>query len=133
MTAPTVGYDGVVQIGATPTAITKVSKWTHDSKRDKTELGPWVGDANKVTTIGGKLGTLKLEGDVPVGGDAGQAALLTAYENGTTPILVLTNEDGWTVTYTAPSYTAWGTAVDATKGATWSAELEGAYTVVQDT
>lgn len=133
MANPTTGYDGVVQIGAVPTAITKVSKWTFDSKRDKTEQGPWVGDSAKVTTIGGKLGTIKLEGDVIVGGDPGQAALSTAYEAGTTPQLLLTNEDGWTVTFATPSYTAWGTAVDATKGATWSAEAEGAYTVVQDT
>lgn len=133
MANPTTGYDGLVTIGAGPVTITKVSKWTHDSKRDKTEQGPWVGDSAKVTTIGGKLGTLKLEGDVIIAGDAGQAAILAAYEAGTNPVMVLTNEDGWTVTYTAPSYTAWGTSVDATKGATWSAELEGAYTVVQDT
>lgn len=130
---PTVGYDGLGTIGSTPVTINKISKWTFDSKRDKTELGPWVGESAKATTIGGKLGTLKLEGDVIIGGDPGQAAILTAYEAGTTPVMVLTNEDGWTLTMTAPAYTAWGVAVDATKGATWSAELEGAYTVVQDT
>lgn len=130
---PTIGYDGLGTIGASPVTINKISKWTFDTKRDKTEAGPWVGEPTKATVIGGKLGTLKLEGDVIIGGDPGQAAVLAAYEAGTTPVMVLTNEDGWTLTMTAPSYTAWGVAVDATKGAKWSAELEGAYTVVQDT
>lgn len=133
MANPVVGYDGLVQIGAGPVSVVKVRKWSHKSARDSTEQGPWVGDSAKVTTIGGKLGTLDMEGDVPIGGDPGQQDILDAYENGTNDTLVLTAEDGWKVTYTAPAYTAFDIEVDASGTQTWKATVSGAYTIAQDT
>lgn len=130
MAAPVTGYDGSGTVGGT--TINKIRKWSHKSERDKTEQGPWVGDSAKVTTIGGKLGTLEIEGDVPIGGDTGITALSTAYENGTTPTVILIAEDGFMVTYSAPSFTAFEIETEAENTQTWKVSLEGAYTVAQD-
>jgi hypothetical protein len=130
MANPVIGYDGSATIAAQ--AITKIRKWTHTSERDTTEQGPWVGDAVKVVTIGGKLGTLELEGDIPIGGDAGVDDIKDAYENGTSPAFVATQEDGYAVTYATPSYTAFSLETDASGTQTWKATLQGAYTLAQD-
>lgn len=133
MTNPVTGYDGIVTIGTTPVTVTKVRKYSHKSKRDSTEQGPWIGDSAKVTTIGGKLGTLDLEGDVPIAGDPGQQDILDAYENGTHDDLSVTTEDGWKIAYTAPSYTEFDIEGDANGTQTWKATISGAYTITQDT
>lgn len=131
MANPVVGYDGIVTVAGT--TVNKVRKYSHKSKRDKTEQGPWMGDSAKVTTIGGKLGTIEIEGDVPIGGDTGITALSTAYENATTPALVTTTEDGFTVTYATPAYTSFEIEGEASGTQTWKVSAEGAYTVAQDT
>lgn len=129
----TKGYDGSATIGSTPVTVNRIRTWAHNSERDKTEKGPWVGNANKETVVGGKLGTLELEGDVPVGGDPGIQDILDAYENGTSDPFTILTEDGFQVAYAAPSYTAFNIEGDAAESQTWSATLEGAYTVTQDT
>lgn len=131
MANPVTGYDGSATVGGTN--IVKIRKWSHKSERDKTEQGPWVGDSAKVTTIGGKLGTVEIEGDVPLAGDAGITALSTAYENGTTPTLILIAEDGFMVTYTTPAYTSFEIETEASGTQTWKVAAEGAYTIAQDT
>ena len=130
MSNPVVGYDGVITIGGT--SVTKAKKYSHKGARDKTETGPWIGDPNKVTVIGGKLGTIEVEGDVQIGGDPGVTALSGHFEAGTTAALVLTIEDGYTVTYAAPAFTAFEVEGDAGAGQTWKASAEGAYVLSQD-
>lgn len=135
MADPVIGYSGSVKIGPALTAATvnKVTKWSFKSQRDKTEQGPWVGDPNKVTTVGGKLGSLDMEGDVMVGGDAGVQDAIDAYEHAANDRLELITEDGFAVTFPAPAYTSAEIATDATKGQTWKIAVEGAYAITQDT
>jgi hypothetical protein len=129
----TKGYDGLASIGATPVSVAYIRTWSHSSERDETEVGPWVGNANKETTVGGKIGTLELEGDVPIGGNAGIQDILDAYENATNDPFTINTEDGFQVVYSAPSYLSFNIEADAGAQQTWSATLKGAYAVTQDT
>jgi hypothetical protein len=135
MADPVVGYNGSAKIGPalSAVAINKVTKWSFKTQRDKTEQGPWVGDPNKVTTVGGKLGSLDIEGDVVVGGDAGVQDAVDAYENATNDRLELIAEDGFAVTFATPAYLTAEISVDAGKGQTWKISVEGAYAITQDT
>lgn len=133
MANPVVGYNGGVTVGASQ-AVAKVRKYTHNSERDSTEQGPWIGEPQKVVTVGGKLGTLELEGDIPAGGDAGIDDIKDAYENATNDDLTVYTEDGYQIAYADPSYTAFKIEGDASDGGTqtWKATLQGAYTITQD-
>ena len=133
MANPVKGYDGAATIGSTPVTVNKIRTWTFTSERDEEELGPWVGDPNKVTVIGGKLGTLELEGDIPIGGDPGVQDVVDAYENGTTDEFAIHTEDGYKITMTAPSYNNLEIGAEASGTQTWSVSLKGAYTIAQDT
>lgn len=133
MANPVTGYDGTITIGSSPVNVTKCRKWTHTGERDSTEQGPWIGDSAKVTTVGGKLGTLELEGDIIIGGDAGVDDIKDAFENGTTPTITVTQEDGYAVAYAAgAAYTAFSLETDANGTQTWKATISGAYTISQD-
>jgi hypothetical protein len=133
MANPVKGYDGLATIGVTPITVNKIRTWTFTSERDEEELGPWVGDANKVTVIGGKLGTLELEGDIPIGGDPGIQDIVDAYEAGTNDVFVINTEDGYQITMTAPAYNNLEIGAEASGTQTWSVSLKGAYTIAQDT
>lgn len=133
MANPVKGYDGLATIGTTPVNVAKIRQWTFSSERDEEELGPWVGDANKVTVVGGKLGTLQLEGDIPIGGDPGIQDIVDAYENGTSDTFTIVTEDGYQIVMTAPSYNNLEIGAEASGTQTWSVELKGAYTITQDT
>jgi hypothetical protein len=133
MANPVNGAVGIVNIGSVPVVVNKVRTYSFTSSRDSTEQGPWIGDSNKVTTIGGKLGEISLEGDIPIGGDPGIQDIVDAYENGTTDPLDVTTEDGYKIAFTAPSYTELKIEGDAAETQTWSVTLSGAYTISQDT
>lgn len=133
MANPVIGYDGSITIGSSPVTVNKVRKWSHSGEREETEQGPWVGDGNKVVTVGGKLGTLELEGDIPIAGDAGVDDIKDAFENGTTPPITVTQEDGYAVAYASgAAYTAFNLETEANGTQTWTATVKGAYTISQD-
>lgn len=132
MADPVTGANTTCVVG-TSQNVAKVRKYDHKSARDETESGPWFGEPDKSITIGGKLGTLDLEGDIPIGGDAGIDDIRDAYETGTKPQLALATVDGYNITYTSPSYTAFDITTEANGTQTWKATVKGAYTIVQDT
>jgi hypothetical protein len=133
MPNPVNGAVGAVNIGSTPVAVNKVRTYSFTSSRDSTEQGPWIGDSAKVTTIGGKLGEMTLEGDIPIGGDPGVQDIVDAYESGTNDPLDVTTEDGYKIAFTAPSYTELKIEGDAAATQTWSVTISGAYAITQDT
>lgn len=133
MPNPVNGAAGAVNIGSTPVVVNKVRTYSFTSSRDSTDQGPWIGDPNKVTTVGGKLGELQLEGDIPIGGDPGVQDIVDAYENGTNDPLDVTTEDGYKIAFSAPAYTELTIEGDAAETQTWSVTLSGAYTISQDT
>lgn len=125
------GYDTTCTIGASQ-SVAKVRKYSHTSAKDKTENGPWFGEPTKDVSTGGKLGTLTLEGDVPIGGDDGIDDILNAYENDLNSTLSLATNSAYNITYSSPAYTAFDIETDANGTQTWKATIEGAYTIVQD-
>lgn len=133
MANPVTGAAGAVNIGSVPVAVEKVRTYSFTSTRDSTEQGPWIGDADKVTTVGGKLGEMTLEGDIPIGGDPGIQDIVDAYENGTNDPLDVTTEDGYKIAFSAPAYTELTIEGDAAETQTWSVTLSGAYAITQDT
>ena len=133
MANPVNGAVGAVTIGSTPVTINKARTYSFTSSRDETEQGPWIGDANKVSTIGGKIGEITLEGDVVIGGDAGVQDLVDAYENGTNDPLTVVTEDGFQIAFSAPAYTELSIEGDAAETQTWSVTAKGAYAITQDT
>jgi hypothetical protein len=129
---PVSGVVGLVTIGSTPVTINKAKTYKFKSARDETEQGPWIGDAQKVVTIGGKLGEIQIEGDVIIAGDAGVQDVVDAYEAGTNDQLVCVTEDGYSITFAAPRYTELAIEGDASAGQTWSFTAKGAYAIAQD-
>lgn len=131
-TKPISGTAGSLTIGATPTNIEWVGKFTFKGDRKSTTIGPHIGDANEYEVGTGLSGSFNIEGTIPEGGDAGQDALITAFTAGTSSQVVLQATKGKKITFANPLFDSLEIELDGKGTHTLKASGKGAFTIAQN-
>jgi hypothetical protein len=130
---PIKGTNGKFEVGASgaPQVTGKIEKWSFKSERSSEEIGPFIGEDSVTEVLGGKKGSLELEGIIPEGGDAGQDDVIEAYEAGTPLRTVVTVTKGKVITFASGVYKSLEISVDAKGTHRFKASVAGAYTIAQ--
>lgn len=131
---PIKGTSGTFEVGpsGTPVAVGKVEKWSFKSERDTEEIGPFIAEDTVYEVLGGKKGSLEIEGIIPEGGDAGQNSMITNYEAGTALRTVVKTTKGKIITFASGVYKSLEVSTDAKGTHRIKASVAGAYTITQD-
>lgn len=126
-------YIGFDPDGAGATVIAYVSKGTtYEYTRDTntTEVGPYFGDSTVSDVPGGKKHTLKMEGDIPEGGDTVITAIDT-YDTATSTSgkFVAGTVNGLEITLSSALVTKFSAKADAKGQQSFSIEASGSGAV----
>jgi hypothetical protein len=129
MPAPLSGTSGSLTIDGTN--IVWIGEWTVTLENNQETIGPHIGDPLEYDVDTSQRYEFKLSGTIPSGGDPGQNAIITKATGRTTGALVLTQDLGKAVTFSAARFSSLEIAVAADGTQTISAAGgNGAGTVV---
>ncbi len=120
MPTPLQGTSGTITWGGT--SVTWVGTWEVSLENATEDIGPHVGDATIYEVNTSQKWTWKISADVISGGDTGLNAIQTAATGRTTAALVLDQNSGRKVTFSAATVTKLDIKVDAKGTQTIDAE-----------
>lgn len=134
MPTPLQGTSGSITVGGTN--VVWAAEWTVTLTNNTETIGPHIGDSLEYDVNTSQKWEFEINGTVPSGGDPGQAAIMTAAANRTTPAMVFTQDNGRMFTFSAATFTGLEVSVTADGTQTWSASGgngAGTVTPAQDT
>lgn len=134
MTTPLSGTSGQVTIGGTN--VVWVGSWEASVENGSQTVGPHVGDATEYEVDTSQKWSWKISGTIPSGGDTGQNSIFTNTTGRTTAALMLEQEDGKRLTFSAARFSKLTFKTEANGTQTFDAEGSngaGTVTLEQDT
>ena len=129
---PISGINGTVKVGAVPTSLAWVGKWTFKADRKSVTVGPHMGDENEYPMPGGLSATFTIDGTIPNGGDPGQDLVIAAFLAGSNSAIELGATGGKIITFDAPVFETLEIDVDAKGSHTIKASGKGTFDIEQD-
>lgn len=124
------------QITHNGTTVNWVANWEASCENGEQTIGPHVGDATEYEVDTSQKWTWKISGTIPSGGDTGQNAIFTSVTGRTTAPLMLEQEDGKRITFSAARFKKITFKTEANGTQTFDAEGSngsGTGTLEQDT
>lgn len=130
MAQPIKGYEGTITVNGTLTGF--INNWEVSLETEEKTVGPFIGDGGVLytyTTSRRLAGTL--EATVPVGRDAGQTILLSGALNSSNINIILTTDNGYTITVPSGTVSTFSMTQDAAESVTISFDFSssGNFTI----